>query len=55
LSAAKAEGRAADAANFRHEMVGKTTRIPQRHHPAGFNAADAGKNALETMAKTSSG
>jgi hypothetical protein len=55
LSAAKAEGRAADAANFRHEMVGKTTRIPQRHHPAGFNAADAGKNAPETMAKTSSG
>ena len=55
LSAAKAEGRVADAANFRHEMVGKTTRIPQRQHPAAFNASDAVPKALEAMAKTSGG
>src|SRR6516164_6676643 len=55
LSAAKAEGRAADAANVQHEMVGKTTRIPQRQHPTGFNAPDAVKKAPEARAKTSGG
>jgi hypothetical protein len=25
--------------------------FPQRQHPAGFNAADAAKKALETMGK----
>jgi arylsulfatase len=29
--------------------------FPQRQHPAGFNAAEAAKNALEAMSKANSG